>query len=398
MRKKLLWVGDGPDVPSGFGRATREILNVVQHAFDVTVLGINANGDDATVPYKVYTCYPGGDLFGVGRLIWMCDLVQPDVIVIQQDGWNFPNYIKQLSYFPQYAKVPVIAIVAVDGQNFQGEWLAGVAHAVFWTEWALNEARQGGYTGPASIIPLGVDVEVYRPQDRAQARLRLLPSQVADAFIVGNVNRNQPRKRLDLTIRYFSEWVIDRGIEDAYLFLHVAPTGDTGINVKQLASHYGIIHRLILMEPPTWYGVSEQTLVDTYNCFDLLVSTTQGEGMGLPALEAMACGVPCLLPDWAAYSDWAKDAAVLIPCTSTAIGPPYVNVIGGIPDGQEFIKALDDHYIDVGGRTHTALKGWAHVQKSRFRWTTIGQSFIQVATNVMATPVGLKSVLKESVV
>ena len=66
--KKLLWIGDGPDCPSGFGRATREILDVLKEHYDVTVLGLNHLGDPGTVPYPVYSCFPGGDMFGVGRL------------------------------------------------------------------------------------------------------------------------------------------------------------------------------------------------------------------------------------------------------------------------------------------------------------------------------------------
>lgn len=381
--KKILFIGDGPDVPSGFGKATREILDVLRHSYDVTVLGINANGDRGTVPYDVYTCWPGGDLYGVGRLIWCCDKTKPDIICIQQDGWNFQAYLQQLAQFPEYAKIPVVAIVAIDGKNFQGRWLDGVALAIFWTQFALDEAREGGYKGAAVVIPLGVDLKTYYPIDKKVARKARKIDSIGDMFIVGNVNRNQPRKRWDLTLKYFAEWITSRKVNDAWLYLHTAPTGERGVDVPRLARYYGVIHRLALIEPETFYGIPEEEMRATYNCFDVCISTTQGEGMGLPAMEAMACGVPCILPDWSAYGDWAKDAALLVPCTSTAIGPPYQNVIGGVVDEQQFVKELDRLYRSKDLREFHSEKGLLRITESRFHWANIGGAYVKALEGML---------------
>ena len=397
--KKLLWVGDGPDCPSGFGRVTREVLAVLSQHYDVTVLGINHRGDPSTVSYPVYAAAVEGDAMGINRLIWMCDLVQPDVIVLQNDGWHIPYYMSRLRQrkgngeyaFPEHAAVPVVAAVAVDGKNFQGEWLRGVTHAIFWTQFALNEAAAGGYSGPASVIPLGVDTENYRPMDKLDARLRRgLPREMDDAFIVGNVNRNQARKRWDLTIKYFAEWVAQKNLADAWLYLHTAPTGDSGPDIKQLGRYYGIHDRIALAAPDTWYGVSEEVMRDTYNCFDVAISTTQGEGFGLTALEAMACGVPCILPDWAALGDWAKGAAWLVPCPTTAINPvqPGLNVIGGVPDQKAFTAALNAMYTSREARVQNGLAALERAREPRFQWANIGQRYVETLDVVLnKTPV-----------
>jgi len=380
--KKLLWVGDAA-CPSGFARATREILETLQHHYDVTVLGMNYNGDPHPHSYPIYACFPGGDMFGVGRLIWMCDRFKPDVIVFQNDGWNIPFYVEHLARFPEYAKIPVVAAVAVDGKNFNGKWLAGISLAVFWTEFALKEARTGGYTGAGVVIPLGVDLDVYRPEDKTEARKKQGVGVFGDSFVVGNVNRNQPRKRWDLMLRYFAEWIHDGNIEDAFLYMHTAPTGDVGIDVTKLAKYYSVLDHLALAEPPVFYGNSEASMRDTFNCFDVYASTTQGEGMGLPAMEAMACGVPCVLPDWSAYGDWARDATLLVPCTSTCIGAPYQNVIGGVVDGKQFKDALDLLYRDRMARTRIASVGLARVHEPRFRWATIGEAWTSALHSVL---------------
>lgn len=395
--KKLLWVGDAA-CPSGFAKATHEILEVLRQEYEVTVLGINYLGDPHGFPYKIFSCIPGGDAFGVGRLIWMCDFVKPDVIVLQNDGWNIPAYVEKLRRFKEYDHVPVVAAIAVDGNNFSGSWLKGISHAIFWTRFALDEARAGGYDGPATVIPLGVDRSIYypHPDGKAAARSKRGLGPIADKFIIGNVNRNQPRKRWDLTLKYFAEWVHSGKhiglrkddetikIQDAYLFLHVAPTGDMGVNVKQLAKYYKIASRLVLVEPPVFYGVAEEEMALTYNCFDIAISTTQGEGFGLTALEPMACGVPCILPEWSGLGDWAKGAAWMVPCTSTAIGPPFVNVIGGVVDQEKFIAALDALYRFPQYREQNGQAALERASQERFRWPIIGQQYLQVLANVLA--------------
>lgn len=382
MRKRLLWVGDSPECPSGFGRASREILDVLRDDYDVTVLGVNYRGDPHSLPYPIYAAAVGGDSFGVGRLPWMCNLIHPDIIVIQSDGWNIPSYIQRLARYPEYSGIPVVAVVAVDGKNFTGPWLTGVSMAVFWTQFALDEARAGGYAGPATVIPLGVDRSIFKPIDKRDARLRQMQGYLSDNFIVGNVNRNQPRKRWDLMVKYFAEWVHSKNIDNATLYMHAAPTGDPdGIDMQQLARYYGLFNkpgRLVLMEPPTWVGLEESAMCDTYNCFDVYASTTQGEGFGLTTLEAMACGVPCIVPDWSALGDWAKRGAWLVPCKTTAIGKPYVNVIGGIPDEGQFVTALHALYSNAEARRRNAQAALECASQEQFSWPNIGQRWLEV--------------------
>ena len=381
--RRLLWVGDA-GCPSGFAKATHSILEVLRHQFDVTVLGINYRGDPHGYPYPIYAAAPGGDAMGVGRLVWMCDLVKPDVIIIQNDSWNLQAYVQQLRLFKEYEGVPIVAIVAVDGNNFQRTWLDGLAHVIFWTQFALDEARASGFNGLATVIPLGVDTSVFAPMPKVEARELRGIGKANNAFIVGNVNRNQPRKRWDLTIKYFADWALSNTILDAYLFLHVAPTGDMGIQIQQLAAYYGVLERLILVQPPTFYGVPDEMLAATYNCFDVLVSTTQGEGFGLTALEAMACGIPCVLPKWSALGDWARPAAWMVSCSTTTIGPPYVNVIGGVPDQTSFINALDTLYNDKHTRAEYAERGLALAREARFSWDHIGQRYAWVLAQLLA--------------
>ncbi len=407
MRRRLLWVGDGPDVPSGFGRVTREVLDRVRYEYDVTVLGINHIGDPGTVDYPVYLAAAGGDGFGMGRLAWMCNRVRPDVIVLQQDGWLIQGYVQRLRgrnekgeyLFPEFASVPIIAAVAVDGKNFREVWLDGVAMTVFWTEFALAEARKAGFSGPARVIPLGVDLETYYPMAREEAFARLVEREGAafatlkDKFIVGNVNRNQPRKRWDLTLRYFAKWKHRHDVRDAQLFLHVAPTGDKGIDVAQMVGYYEIADCVAYRAPVVFEGVADAVMRETYNCFDLQVTTTGGEGFGLTTFEGMACGVAQVVPDWSALGELCAGAAALVPCTGTSLNPvePQLNVIGGVPDEKAFVAALDALYRDRHQREAVGHLGLARASEPRFRWQAVGDAWTALIDDVVGTAAGWTS-------
>src|SRR5678816_1580382 len=239
-----------------------------------------------------------------------------------------------------------------------------------------DRARQGGYQGLAAVVGLGVDLHIYKPMPRLEARKLLgLPERLYDVFIVGSVNRNQPRKRLDLTISYFAQWIRQYGIDDAYLFLHVAPTADQGFDCQQLARYYGIANRLIIAEPEVYQGVGEDMLRATYAAFDIQLTTTQGEGWGLTTMEGMACGVPQIVPDWSALGEWPGDSVMKVPCTEIAVTPNYINTIGGIADRDATMSMLHDLYSSAEQRMRCRVAGLELVARPQFRWESVSLRF-----------------------
>lgn len=382
--KKLLWIGDAA-CDSGFARATHKTLDVLRERFEVSVLGLNYRGDPHDWPYPIYPCWPGGDMFGVRRIKELFTKIRPDVVVIQNDPWNIPAYMKAIDDTSVMVPRPVvIGAIAVDGKNCRGWALNDLDHSIFWTEFARYEAVRGGYTKPASVVPLGVDLDIYRPGDRREARQKLgLPDFVLDGFVVGNVNRNQPRKRLDLTMQVFADWIHQRQISDAFLYLHVAPTGDLGYDCDQLAGYLGLQGRLILSEPAVYHGASEKGLALTYQAFDVQISTTQGEGWGLTTLEGMACGIPQVVPQWSALGEWAVPAALGVPC-EPVVSMNKINTIGGTPDKGRMVDAIDALYRDQMFYQRTKKQGLLLAGQDRFRWDNIGRAFLAEVEKAIA--------------
>lgn len=381
QKRTVLWIGDA-GVSTGFARATHYICDVLADECNVHVLGLNYFGDPRPRDEK-FTIWPCGTLYrnsdraGISRISELVDKVRPDVIFVQNDPWNFPPYIQAAG------NVPIIGAVAVDGLNCPGRSLNGIRAAIFWTEFGMEEARKGGFRGKACVIPLGVDTKIYYPEPKDVAR-ELLPftpqakNVMRNAFIVGCVNRNQPRKRLDLTVSIFAEWVREKKVDDALLFLHVAPTADDAYDLIQLAQYYGLAKRIVLYEPEVGNGAPEDELRTIYNSFDIGFSTTQGEGMWLPGLEMMACGKTFVAPDWAALGDWARTGAALVECSEIACTLNRINVIGGIIDRHKAIETLHEVYSNREYRQNLEASAYSLATSEQYDWQNIGQLYLSV--------------------
>lgn len=368
--QRILWVGDSPTVNTGFSICTRKVCeHLHQSGWDVHVLGLSYFGDPHQYPYKIYPAVNpldnSRDAYGCMRLPKLIHQLKPDVVVLLNDPWNVEAYLYNITQYERETGVQIrdtfklVGWLAVDGKNTSAEdfdWTTKkkdgslkhgrLDHLAVWTEFAKQELESNGWNGPAAdVIPLGVDTSVFYPVNKQAARAKILPPGVpADAFIIGVVGRNQYRKRLDLCIQYFAEWAHSRSIENAYLYLHCAPTGDKGVDIRSLVKYYNISKRVILAQTLLGIGATEEQMRLTYNSFDLKLSLSQGEGFDLTTLEAMACGVLTMGADWSGLASWTGEAMIKIPCTSTAMTAPYGSLlytIGGIADKQQTIEWFD---------------------------------------------------------
>jgi D-inositol-3-phosphate glycosyltransferase len=227
-RPRILVAGDAA-VPTGFARVVEGILKPLAAAYEIHQLGTNYRGDPHNYEWKVYPAEIGGDRWGANRIVALVEKIKPALVFVVNDIWVQHAYLKALRQMQNAP--PVVLYCPVDGGPIDAENvepLAGVARCVAYTEFgrarieeaaSAQRAKDSSFQFPAvEIIPHGVDTEVFRPfeAEGVSPRLRarsLLFEGTADLegrFIVLNANRNQPRKRIDTTIRAFALFARDK--------------------------------------------------------------------------------------------------------------------------------------------------------------------------------------------
>jgi glycosyltransferase involved in cell wall biosynthesis len=156
-------------------------------------------------------------------------------------------------------------------------------------------------------VPHSVDTDAFQPRDRVAARERFGFDK--DAFLVGMVSTNnsvQPcRKAYPEAFAAFA--MLTQIAPDAMLYVHAEQRGLMGgIDLGLLATARGITpDRLIFADQYRYRQglISPVELSWLYSAFDVLLFPSLGEGFGIPALEAQACGTAVIVSDFAAQTE-----------------------------------------------------------------------------------------------
>jgi D-inositol-3-phosphate glycosyltransferase len=144
--------------------------------------------------------------------------------------------------------------------------------------------------GRISLVPPGVDHQLFfpRPKDQAKARLHL-----AGVRLVLFVGRLQAHKGPDIAVRALAEAVArdPGGMGDVVLAVVGGPSGaGHGIEVgglMDLAAALGVGERVMFFPPQP-----QSRLADFYAAAECVLVPSRSESFGLVALEAQACGTP----------------------------------------------------------------------------------------------------------
>lgn len=387
-KKKLLWVGDAA-VNTGFARVGHSVLEHLKETYDVHVLGINYRGDPHPYNYPIYPAILGGDIMGIRRLVPMVEQLKPDVIAILQDPWILDVYLHTLKTSLKPEQIPpILTYFPVDAAGLSKTWFENfdiVKSTNVYTEFAKFEVSilevPGLCCSNVNIIPHGVDLNTFYPLDKEKARESMFPKNRLDdfnnSFIVLNANRNQPRKRIDLSILGFRQFAKDK--KDVKLFLHMGMI-DEGINVIEACQTYGISDKLIVTSmEQSIPNLTSDKLNIVYNAADVGFNTSTGEGWGLTNWEHAATGRPQVVPNHSAcFELWHEQGAFIFPAKDPVLNPKintrgYVARIEDIATGLEAAYAMwkknRDGFDDMGKQ---ALE---LVSRPEYRWNNIAEQF-----------------------
>jgi D-inositol-3-phosphate glycosyltransferase len=135
-----------------------------------------------------------------------------------------------------------------------------------------------------SVVPCGVDTDVFRPIDKSGARKVLgLPPKERIVLFVGRI---EPLKGIDVLLR---------AVADLDGRPRVLVIGGDGKDIARKAELASLAAELRIADKITFLdAVPHGELPLYYNAADVCVVPSYYESFGLVAVEAMACGVPVI--------------------------------------------------------------------------------------------------------
>ena len=135
-----------------------------------------------------------------------------------------------------------------------------------------------------SIVPCGVNLDVFKPIDKTDARNRL--GFAEDAKIVLYVGRFAALKGIDRLLKAMAELRNQRGLKLVII-------GGDGDGTPELEAFQRLSSELGINDIISFVGRIEQgDLPPYYSAADVLTVPSYHESFGLVALEALACGTP----------------------------------------------------------------------------------------------------------
>jgi glycosyltransferase involved in cell wall biosynthesis len=388
---RILVVGDAA-VPTGFARVVEGIFKPLTARYEIHQLGTNYLGDPHGYSWKVYPAEIGGDRWGARRIVPLVERIQPHLIFILNDIWVQSAYMQELGRAK--ARPRVILYCPVDGGPIDPEAiapLAGAARFVVYTEFGKQQVeaaaqkqreKDPSFNFPqVETIPHGVDTETFYPlppegekvSGRLHARKLLFPDaeDLAERFIVLNSNRNQPRKRIDTTIRGFALFARDKPAH-VKLFLHMG-VEDVGWNVILLARRYGIEDRVLMSSlAKTIQGVSTAQLNRIYNACDVGINTSSAEGWGLPSFEHAATRAAQIVPRHTACAElWQGAAEMLEPAFKTINERVLTDAWLVAPES--VAEALEKLYSDREFLSEMSERAFQTATRPEYQWGNISE-------------------------
>lgn len=414
---KVGWIGDSPYLTTGFGLVAKMICEgLVKGGHSVACLGMY---DTSKRPrfdskYPVWQT-PENDPEGFSILRDFLQEEKPEVLIINYDPGKIIVWLRALEELQ--CKVPVIAYFPIEGWPIAEAFTqltSLVAKPVTYLDWAAKMIEEVSGI-QVEAIPHGSDHAPFErfDEERRQQLKRAIGWE--NKFCCGFVGRNKRTKQHPKLIIALAK-LKEKGIEDIRLYLHCSPFENFmmhGWDLLEITRQYGVenwvrfssfhdqrygvsytepgqIDENLLNlgeEDPNAIGkihkaiLDSYTMIERYNLMDLFISPSQVEGFGLPTLEAMACGVPVVVPkDGAAQEEVVGDAGILVrpvDWDTWFTGALLANVaIDDIVAVILKIKFASKDYLDL-----LSLK--VQERASQYKWKTAQERFCEIVREVL---------------
>jgi glycosyltransferase involved in cell wall biosynthesis len=313
---------------------------------------------------------------------------KPDVVFIYNDISVICGYIEEIRksiqnrFFKIWAYIDMV--YEAQPQNMLDIINRDVERVFCFSKFWKDQIKSQGLTRPVDIMNHAVDNKIFKyiPRDLARQSIGL----PKDVFMFTSLNRNMPRKRLDILVMAFVKLIIRFPMKPIFLLI-VADKGDRGgyqlfdIFARELklanANTDMFGNRLLITSSNTCYKDEDINLL--YNCGDVGVSCAEGEGFGLCTFEQMSVGVPQIVPNIGGYTEYCNEnnSIIVEPKFRYYIPQAYNTVTGEAKavDVEDLSKAMETYVFDEDLRKLHGKHGREKVNE--YSWEKSCSTFIK---------------------
>ena len=294
----------------------------------------------------------GAQGFGITALPEVIRRKQPHVVMIYNDMSIVAKFLEEIrkSGIPRNFKIWVYCDQVYTTQ-LQGylDVLNRDADVVFaFTPFWKKCLKDQGVTRPLDTLLHGFDSRQFFTVPKEIVRKQIgIPN---EAFVLLNINRNQPRKRYDILIMAFVELVVKYPTKPIFLMC-ICDKGEKGgwwlfeIYQRELKlrgvpiEQFG--NRLMISSQDMTFKDEDVNMF--YNVADVGISTADGEGWGLCQFEHMGVGVPQVVPDIGGFKEFCNTQnSIIVKPSHRYYLPSVYSPVGGEA------HACDPHAICLG--------------------------------------------------
>ena len=258
-----------------------------------------------------YVLFPF-DNYGLGEsgAVQMAKAWNADLVIGNYDNWVLDSFAKSLAN----ERIPYVPWAMHDWvpeiDNLLWENLAHSTLVVPYTKWAREQFTKH-LPRVHEHIYLGVDTEVFRPvigetiesgeviTKEMMRSKRGFEGGRGDVHItlINKMNKAE-RPNIPCMIEGWKIFAENNRDIRPKLFLHMNTNQGDGYNLEYIINSLGIADNVLYTAAfERSMGLSAEQMSALYNSSDVLLNATMTEGMGLPIVEAMACGVPVVATD-----------------------------------------------------------------------------------------------------
>ena len=414
-KTKILMMTDNPLIHTGMAVVMRELSLRLSATgkYDVVIGGWGYNGYPHQFPMPIIPLsasdfgrggHPQSGIMGLEGVI---DMVKPNIVWALGDAWMV-NYIKD---FKNRKSFKFVQYTPIDGDPIPQTWVPWLSdpdQLVLYSEYGVRELKKAAPQINPEMIYHGVKPDIYKPIGndlKSQLRKGIVYWRVKgnelvqqqglpeDAFVIGTVARNQPRKNFDKILKTFA--IFSKNKPNARLWLHSA-LQDAAYSLPDLAKIFGIEDKVCFTPKYNLVnGLSENDMNLLFNLFDVHFLPTQGEGFGIPILETMAAGVPQVVSNYSSHMEWCAPASELIPLSypdDFITGIPHP-VERAIPKPTESAKCLDRIYYDKLYKNKLSKN--AREIAERMTWDVTIPQWCRVFDNVLGNRTNVSDSIKK---